>query len=167
MRIADALLPEFDQEAANTRKVLERVPTDKFGYRPHPKSFELGKLAQHVATIYSWGADVLTSESFDVAPVNGPAYRPPVARDSGELVAMFDRFRDDLRTALKATENEAFGKQWSLLSGGKPIFTMSRIAVLRGMVFNHLIHHRAQITVYLRLLEIAVPGLYGPSADEG
>src|SRR5262249_35773908 len=142
MRIADALLPEFEHEAANTRKVLERVPSDKFYFKPHPKSFELGKLAQHLATIYSWGADVLKSESLDVGPVDGPAYRPPVARDTGELLAMFDRFRDDLKTALRATENDAFAKPWSLLSGGKPLFTMARIAVLRGMVFNHLIHHR-------------------------
>jgi uncharacterized damage-inducible protein DinB len=166
MRIADALLPEFDQEAASTRKVLERVPTDKFKYKPHEKSFDMGSLAVHIATMISWGATTLKEDSFDVAPEGREPYRDPIATDTAALVASFDKNAADFRAALAAADNDSLMKPWSLLAGGKPIFTMPRVAVIRGMIFNHIIHHRGQLTVYLRMNDIPLPAIYGPSADE-
>ena len=166
MRIADALLPEFDQEMANTRKCLERIPTAKFSYKPHPKSFDMGSLAVHIATVCDWGAITLAQDSFDYAPVGAEPYKPPVAKDTAELLAMFDKGSKQFRAALAATDDGAFMKPWSLLAGGSTVFTMPRVAVIRSMIFNHLVHHRGQLTVYLRLNDVAVPGIYGPSADE-
>jgi uncharacterized damage-inducible protein DinB len=166
MRIADTLLPEFDQEMANTRKCLERIPDDKFSYKPHPKSFDMGGLAVHIATVCDWGVITLQSSDFDYAPVGGEPYKPPVAKDNADLLGMFDKGVKDFRAALAATDDATFMKPWSLLAGGQTMFTMPKIAVVRGMIFNHLIHHRGQLTVYLRLNDIKVPGVYGPSADE-
>ena len=166
MRIADTLLPEFDQEMANTRKCLERIPTDKFSYKPHPKSFDMGSLAVHLATVCEWGVITIKQDDFDYAPVGAQPYLPPIAKDTAELLAMFDKGRDEFREALAATDDATMMKPWSLLAGGKAMFTMPRIAVIRGMIFNHLVHHRGQLTVYLRLNDVAVPVVYGPSADE-
>lgn len=166
MRIADALLPEFDQEMENTRKCLERIPPDKFGYKPHPKSFDLGSLGAHIATVCDWGVVTMKNDTFDYAPAGAEPYRPPVAKDTAELLAMFDKGRKEFREALASTDNDAFMKPWSLLETGKTLFTMPRIAVVRAMIFNHLVHHRGQLTVYLRLNDLPVPAIYGPSADE-
>jgi uncharacterized damage-inducible protein DinB len=166
MSIADSLLPEYDQEMVATRKCLERIPSDKFTYRPHAKSFDMGSLAVHIATVCDWGVVTMKADDFDYAPVGAPPYQPPVAKDTAELLAMFDKGRKEFRAALAAADDGAMMKPWSLLAGGKAIFTMPRIAVIRSMIFNHLIHHRGQLGVYLRLNEIAVPGIYGPSADE-
>jgi uncharacterized damage-inducible protein DinB len=166
MRISDAFLPELDHEMALTRKTLERVPDDKFTYKPHEKSMEMGALALHIAMMADWGADTLGSDSFDVAPVDGPAYQMPTAKNTAEVLALFDKNVARLRNALASADNEAMMKSWSLLNGGQPIFTMPRGAVLRSMIFNHIVHHRGQLTVYLRMNNIPVPALYGPSADE-
>jgi len=166
MRISDALLPEFDQEMANTRKCLARVPADKFTYKPHPKSFDMGSLAVHIATVCDWGVITLQSDNFDYAPVGAEPYRPPIAKNTDEVLAMFDKGMSEFRAALAATDNDAFMKPWSLLAGGQTLFTMPKVAVIRSMIFNHLVHHRGQLTVYLRLNDIPVPGVYGPSADE-
>jgi uncharacterized damage-inducible protein DinB len=166
MRIADTLLPEFDQEMANTRKCLERIPDNKFTYKPHPKSFDLGSLGVHIATVCDWGVVTLQTENFDYAPVGGEPYKPPVAKDTAELLAMFDKGTKEFRTALAGAEDAALMKPWSLLAAGQTIFTMPKIACLRAMIFNHLVHHRGQLTVYLRMNDIPVPGIYGPSADE-
>jgi uncharacterized damage-inducible protein DinB len=166
MKISDALLPEFDQEMATTRKCLLRIPDDKFSYKPHPKSFDMGGLAVHIATMLDWGVVTLQSDSFDYAPEGGEPYVPPVAANNAALLAMFDKAAAAFRTALAATENDAMMKPWSLLGGGKPMFTMPKAAVLRGMIFNHIVHHRGQLSVYLRLCDIPVPAIYGPSADE-
>ena len=166
MRIADALLPEVEQEMAQTRKTLARVPDDKFKYKPHPKSMEMGALALHIAMMADWGADTLVSDNFDVAPVEAPAYQMPVANTNAELLALFDKSVDRFKANLAKTENDAMMKPWSLLQGGKPLFTMPRAAVIRGMILNHLVHHRGQLSVYLRMNDIPVPALYGPSADE-
>jgi uncharacterized damage-inducible protein DinB len=151
---------------AQTRKTLERVPEDKFKFKPHEKSMEMGALALHIAMMADWGADTLVSDSFDVAPVNGPAYQMPVVNTNAELLALFDKAVERFKTNLAKTENDAMMAQWSLLSGGKPMFSMPRAAVIRGMILNHLVHHRGQLSVYLRLNDIPVPALYGPSADE-
>jgi uncharacterized damage-inducible protein DinB len=166
MRISDALLPEFDQEMATTRKCLARIPADKFSYKPHPKSFDMGALAVHIATMLDWGVTTLQSDSFDYAPEGAPTYVAPVAKDTAELLAIFDKGSAAFREALSKTENETMMRPWSLLAGGKAVFTMPKVAVLRGMIFNHIVHHRGQLSVYLRMNDIPVPSIYGPSADE-
>jgi uncharacterized damage-inducible protein DinB len=166
MAMKDALLPEFDQEMANTRKSLERVPEDKLGWKPHPKSGTMGWLATHVASLPSWATETMANDSLDLAP-NGVPHAPTVpAKSREELLALFDKNVAAGRAAIAGASDEQFFKPWSLLSNGKTLMTMPRAAVLRGFVMNHLIHHRAQLGVYLRLNDVAVPGLYGPSADE-
>jgi len=166
MKIADAMLPELDQELASTRKCLARIPDDKFTYKPHPKSFDMGSLAMHIATMLDWGSTTLESDSFDYAPVGAEPYRPPVAKNNAELLATFDTGAAKLRAALAAAENDAMMAPWSLLASGQTVFTMPRVAVLRSMIFNHCVHHRGQLSVYLRMCDIPVPAIYGPSADE-
>lgn len=167
MTIGETMLSEFDQEAIATRKTLERVPTEKFGWKPHDKSMEMGRLAIHIADLPNWTALALTSDSFDYAPPGGTGYQMPVCTTTEELVAAFDKNAATARAALADAKDEDFEKPWSLLGGGKIIFTMPKAAVVRGFGMNHLIHHRAQLGVYLRLNGIPVPGCYGPSADEG
>ena len=166
MTIGQSLLPEFDQEMQNTRKTLERVPEDKWSWKPHDKSGTLGWLAGHVATMIDWIPVTLTTEELDYAPVGGPTYQPPKIENRKELLAEFDKNVSAARAALSSVSDAEIVKNWRLLAGGQEIFTMPRIACIRGMVLNHHIHHRAQLTVYFRLLNVAVPGLYGPSADE-
>jgi uncharacterized damage-inducible protein DinB len=166
MSIAQSMLPEFDQEMANTRKVLERVPEAKWDWKPHQKSGTTGWLAGHVATIPEWLTMTLNTDSLDYAPVDGPSYTPPKIENNQQLLAAFDKGSAEARTALSAAADADFAKGWTLLAGGKEIFTMPKIACIRSFVLNHLIHHRAQLTMYLRQLDVPVPGLYGPSADE-
>jgi len=166
MSIAQSLLPEFDQEMANTRKVLERVPDEKWNWKPHEKSGTTGWLAAHVGTVPEWLTMTLNSESLDYAPVDGPTYTPPKIENNKQLLAAFDKAASEARAALLKASDADFAVNWKLLAGGQEIFTMPRIACIRGMIMNHLIHHRGQLTVYLRLLNVPVPGLYGPSADE-
>jgi uncharacterized damage-inducible protein DinB len=167
MPIADSILPEFDHEMSNTRKTLERVPDDKFAWKPHEKSMTLGRLSGHLAEMPGWGIYTLSSESMDLAPVDGPPVQSPQPKNRQEVLALFDKGVAEMRAALAAAKDDQLLKPWSLLAGGKPIFTMPRIAVIRGMILNHGIHHRAQLGVYLRLNNLPVPALYGPSADEG
>ena len=166
MALNEALLPEFDQEMAKTRKCLERVPNDKFDWKPHTKSMSVRQLTTHLALFPSWMVDTLQKESFDYAPTEGDAYHPPALNSHEDLVEVFDRDVAKARAALKAASDAQLMTNWSLLAGGKTIFSMPRIAVLRGMVMNHMIHHRAQLGVYLRLNDVPVPAIYGPSADE-
>jgi len=167
MAISEALLPEFDQEMANTRKTLERVPDDKRSWKPHPKSMAFGDLAVHVATMVGWTVDTIEKDSFDYAPPGGEPYKPPKLDTKKELLDAFDQNVAKARAAIAGASDEDLLKPWSLLAGGKAQMTMPRIAVIRGFVMNHTIHHRAQLGVYLRLNDIAVPSIYGPSADEG
>jgi uncharacterized damage-inducible protein DinB len=167
MSISASLLPELDQELAGTRKTLERIPEDKFDFRPHPKSSSMINLATHITNMVGWGKDTLESDSFDVAPVGAPPYKEEPAKSVAALLAKFDKNLAAFREALANTSDEAMMTNWSLLAGGNPIFTMPRIACIRGMILNHLIHHRAQLGVYLRMNDVPVPALYGPSADEG
>lgn len=166
MRIADTLLPEFDQEMANTRKTLERVPEDKLGWKPHAKSGTLGWLAGHIANLPSWPAFVVGQDSLDLEPGGKPFTPPPPPANRKELLAYFDKNVKEGREAIAAAENEQFMQPWSLLRNGQKLMTLPKAAVLRGFVMNHHIHHRAQLTMYLRLLDVPVPALYGPSADE-
>jgi uncharacterized damage-inducible protein DinB len=166
MKISDALLPELDQELATTRKCLARIPDDKFSFKPHPKSMDMGALAVHIATMLGWGVTTIESDSFDFAPVGGEPYVPPVVKTNAELLALFDNAGAAFRAALAAADDDALMLPWSLLGGGQTVFTMPRVAVLRTMIFNHIVHHRGQLSVYLRLCDIPVPSIYGPSADE-
>lgn len=166
MALNQALLPEFDKEMANTRKTLERVPDDKFDWKPHAKSMTLRQLSQHLALFPSWMVDTLVKTSFDYAPVDGEPYKPPALNSRKDLLEVFDRDVAKAREGLAAASDADLMQNWSLLAGGKTVFSMPRVAVLRSMVMNHMIHHRAQLGVYLRLNDVPVPALYGPSADE-
>jgi len=166
MAINAGLLNEFDHEMTNTRKTLERVPDTNFDWKPHAKSMSMGALASHIAMIPSWGKMTVDTASFDVNPPGGQPAQMPQLKTKAELLAFFDKTVPEARAAIAGASDQALLTPWSLLNGGKPIFTMPRIAVLRSMIMNHMIHHRAQLGVYLRLNDIPVPGLYGPSADE-
>jgi uncharacterized damage-inducible protein DinB len=167
MTIGQMMLGEFDQEMQSTRKTLERCPDEKWNWKPHEKSGTVGWLASHIATMPGWLTTTINTEELDYAPVDGPGYQPPKIDNRKELLAEFDKNVAESRAALARASDAEMMKVWKLLAGGKEIFTMPRVACIRGMVLNHLIHHRAQLTVYYRLLGIPVPGLYGPSADEG
>jgi uncharacterized damage-inducible protein DinB len=162
MAIVDSLIPEFDHEMATTRKVLERVPEDRFEWKPHEKSFPLGILATHVATLPTWATETLMRSQIDL---DGNT-QPTAAASKSELLAAFDKNTTDARAALAGKSDAELMAMWSLKRNGKTVFSMPKTTVLRSFVLNHLIHHRAQLTVYLRLLDIPVPSIYGPSADE-
>ena len=164
-RIAESQLPEFDLEMANTRRVLERVPEADFGWKPHAKSFSMGELAGHVASIPGWMTSTLTEDGFDFSPGGVPVEFPKPA-SVGEALALHDEGVVAARAALAAATDGTFVASWSLLENGNALFTMPRVSVVRSFVMNHLIHHRAQLCVYLRLRDVPVPALYGPSADE-
>ncbi|HEV2387259.1 MAG TPA: DinB family protein [Candidatus Acidoferrales bacterium] len=165
MALNQSLLPEFDHEMANTRKTLERVPDGKFSWQPHQKSMTLGRLASHLADIPSWVAITLNENSVDVNPPGGAQQRPQ-AGSRQELLAQFDKNVAAARSALAGATDEQFTQTWSLLNGGKTVFTLPKVAVYRGFIMSHSIHHRAQLGVYLRLNDVPVPSIYGPSADE-
>ena len=167
MAIKDALLPEFDQESATTRKVLERIPADKLDWKPHEKSMSLAELGSHQNSLLEWMVVAINQDSFDVAPPDGAPYRMPVAASVAELLARYDQGVVVARAALAAAGDEQLLQPWSLLQGGQVLFTMPRVVVLRSFVFNHAVHHRGQLSVYLRLNDVPVPAIYGPSADEG
>jgi uncharacterized damage-inducible protein DinB len=166
MPIAESLLSEWDVEAFKTRKTLERVPEDRLGWKPHPKSGTLAWLAGHVGMLLGWAALTMTTGEFDYAPVGKPYTPPPAPASRQDLLERFDKANADARAAIAKATDEDLLTPWSLLAGGKAIFTKPRVEVVRSMIMNHSIHHRGQLTVYLRLLDVPVPALYGPSADE-
>ncbi len=167
MSLAQALLPEFDHEMATSRRTLERVPMEKFSWKPHERSYSLGELANHLARIPGWIAPTLTRDSLDLAPEAGQFREPPVAETRESLLAFFDARVAEGREALAGTSDEAFFQPWTLKTGEVEHLTMPRAAVLRSFILSHAIHHRAQLGVYLRLNDVPVPSTYGPSADEG
>jgi uncharacterized damage-inducible protein DinB len=166
MSYAEAILPEFDHEMANTRKVLERIPDDKLDWQAHPRSHTIGWNANHVADLPNWLVLVLSETSFDIAPVGGQPYSSPKLTSRREILELFDRNVAAARKAITEAKDADVGVPWTLARAGQPIFTMPRAAVVRSMVLNHIIHHRAHLCVYLRLNDIPVPGMYGPSGDE-
>ena len=166
MAFSDTLLPEFDHEMAGARRTLERVPEDRFEWRPHPKSGAMGWLAGHLANIPEWGTLTIARDELDLAPGGKPMELPPPPASRADLLAAFDKKAAEARAAIAGASDEELMKPWSLLQNGKTIFTMPKLTVLRSFVLNHLIHHRAQLGVYLRLNDVPVPSLYGPSADE-
>jgi len=168
MKIGERMLPEFDHEMANTRKTLERVPEDKFSWKPHEKSMPLGRLASHIAELPGWVGMIMTTDSFDTTPKEGESgHQPLLAKNRTELLEAFDKNIAAARATIAATDDDKIMQPWTLKAGEKTIFSMPRVAVLRMFMMNHIIHHRAQLGVYLRLNDVPVPSIYGPSADEG
>ena len=167
MPIVDSLLPEFDHEFATTRKLLERVPDADLGWKPHEKSMSLGELATHVANVGTfWCTQTIRSPFYDVAAQPDPEARLASAASRAELLAAFD---EKMKVARAAVANASDGEMmapWTLKSGDHEIVTMPRVAVYRSFVMNHMIHHRGQLSVYLRLRNVPLPSIYGPSADE-
>jgi uncharacterized damage-inducible protein DinB len=164
MTIAAAALPEFDHEMAQTRRALERVPAAKFGWKPHEKSWCAGQLALHLANVPSWFAMMMTTDEIDFATFPPPRYETPANIE--EVLAKFDANVAAARAALAGAADERLHGKWTGRTGDKVHFTRTRAELLRGFVLSHMIHHRGQLTVYLRLLDVPVPSLYGPSADE-
>jgi len=162
MSIAQSLLPEYDQEMANTRKMLDRIPENKLDYKPDPKSMSMGQLAGHVAEMVGWFAAMMDGPSLDIPE----GFKPYVATSKKQLLDKFDENAASTRKALAAAGDQALMEDWSLKFAGNTMFTMPRLACYRGMIMNHVIHHRAQLSVYYRLNGVPVPGMYGPSADE-
>jgi len=162
--IATGLIAELEQEAATTRKVLERVPAEKFDWKPHEKSMEMGRLAVHVAEMHSWTKPTVEDPELDFAKMD---YKPFEPKTTEELVAHLDKNVSEAIEVLKTISDDAWHDEWSLRNGEQIYFTIPKIAVMRGMVLNHIVHHRGQLSVYLRLNDIPVPAMYGPSADEG
>jgi uncharacterized damage-inducible protein DinB len=166
MSIAESLLPEFDEEMAHTRRALERVPDARFGWRPHEKSMTLGRLATLLAELPNWAVMACERDALDLAPPGSPPPKWDALPDTRSVLAKFDENAARARVAIGRTSDAEFGKAWSLLIGGKAVSTMPKLAVYRSSVMNHLIHHRGQLTVFLRLVGVPVPAIYGPSADE-
>jgi len=163
MRIGELLLPEFDAEITKTRTTLERVPADKADFAPHPKSMPLSKLSAHLAQLAGFGITVLTAPELDFA---AGSYKPLPMESSAQLVKALDEGAAKVRSALASLPDDAWQQNWKLRIGDKIIFDGSRFLAYRQMFLNHIVHHRAQLGVYLRLTGKPVPSIYGPSADE-
>ncbi len=164
MTMAESLLPEFDREMGVTRRLLERVPDGVFGWKPHEKSMTLGRLAEHLAELPQWCTITIVRDGIDMATGRPPGYQSPATRDA--VVAMFDTNVAEARTTLTSRTDAELMAPWTLSAQGKEIFTMPKAAVLRNFVMNHMVHHRGQLSVYLRLQNVPIPSMYGPSADE-
>jgi len=167
MSISQSMLPEFDMEIANTRKTLERVPEGNPDFRPHPKSMAMGRLAGHLVEIPMWALMTLGRDEIDINPQSATPYAAYVM---GSREAALDKFDEDVKQAralLAGTSDEAMMETWTLKNAGQTVMAMPRVAVMRSFVMNHMVHHRAQLGVYLRMNNVAVPSIYGPSADEG
>jgi len=159
----DGLLAEFDHEMGATRRMLDRVPDDRLAWKPHDRSMAFGELATHLANLSTWGATILKEASFDLADA------PPnlTARSSrADILAFFDGNSSATRALMDKSDAEYLAP-WSLKRGGHELFALPRISAFRSFVINHTIHHRGQLSVYLRLNDIPVPPMYGPTADEG
>ena len=162
MTIIDALLQELDQEAQTTRRVLERVPEGQLGWKPHAKSMSLGQLALHIATTPGSVAEIAARHGMDEAPT----FVQPSAQSAAELLPTLDESLAKARTILGGMDDRQAGETWTLKSGGRVLMAMPRAAVLRMIMLNHWYHHRGQLSVYLRQLNVPLPSIYGPSADE-
>lgn len=166
MTIAESLLPEFDQEMGNLRKVISRVPDGKADWRPHPKSMALGYMAVHLARLASLVNRIVEGDEMDVGKASASGWKMPEFESAAATVAMFDEVVKSARAAIASASDSEMMKPWSLKNNGETRFTLPKVAALRTMVFNHMIHHRGQLTVYLRLNDVPLPSLYGPTADE-
>lgn len=163
MTISESLLPEFDSEMESTRKMLAAVPDGKWDWKPHPKSMSLGGLAGHIADMAGWAVETIEKDSLAFSSGD---FKPYIPESTESLLSLFDEKRQQARGAITKASDADMAHVWSMTWDGHKVIEMPRIAVLRGMVMNHMIHHRGQLSVYLRLLDQKVPGSYGPSADE-
>lgn len=164
--ISRSLMPEFDAEMANTRKMLARVPEANGAFAPHPKSMTLRRLAGHVAEMPTWAVMTLGRDDLDLHPDGEPIYKAYELETTAAALTMFDEGLRQARALLESASDETMMRAWTLKDNGQVYFTLPKVAVMRSFVMNHMIHHRAQLGVYLRMNEIPVPGPYGPSADE-
>jgi uncharacterized damage-inducible protein DinB len=159
------LLPEFDHETGTTRRLLERVPDAALGWKPHERSMSMGELATPLARLVTWTPAIVEGTAFDLVEARERP-RPPVP-DSGEaIVALFDENIRAARAVFAGTSDEAWLVPWSLRDGGHLVFTVPRVSAFRTFVLNHSVHHRGQLSVYLRLNDVRLPAIYGPTADE-
>jgi uncharacterized damage-inducible protein DinB len=161
--ISELLLPEFDEEMKKTRATLERIPADKRDFAPHPRSMPLGKLAPHVARLVGFGLTILTTPEFDFAQ---GSFKPVPLESGAQLASVLDDGAAKTRAALVSMSDDAWTENWKLMMQGKALFDGSRFLAYRQMFLNHIVHHRAQLGVYLRMNEEKVPAIYGPSADD-
>src|SRR6476469_6793594 len=162
-RLATAFLNELDNEAKVPRTLLERIPADKFDWKPHEKSMTFGRLASHVAEMFGWTKETLKSDVLDFSTME---YTPFAPKTTNDLLAFFDDHIAKARAVIAETSDETFLTDWTMRNGDQVYFTHPKVAVMRSFVMNHIIHHRGQLSVYLRLNDIPVPSMYGPSADE-
>jgi uncharacterized damage-inducible protein DinB len=163
MSFSESLLPEFDAEMKNTRALLERVPENLFDYQPHPKSMTLGRLAGHVAELPGWGMTTLETDLLELDPSTWKPWRPT---STAEILETFDSNVAKARAAIDSASDDKWGEIWTMKFAANTIMSLPRRAVMRSTVMSHLVHHRAQLGVFLRLNDVEIPGMYGPSADE-
>jgi uncharacterized damage-inducible protein DinB len=166
MTIGEMLLPEFDQEMAVTRKLLERVPLEKTDWKPHQKSMALGRLAGHVAELPTWAGRIVTTEMIDIGLMMAGQHQPYIPASHQELLQKFDQSVLETRQSIAGASDAHLGKTWSLQFNGQTVASGTRLHMIRSMSMNHMVHHRAQLSVYLRLNDIPLPAMYGPTADE-
>jgi uncharacterized damage-inducible protein DinB len=166
MSFSEALLPEFDHEMAVTRRVLERVPMEDAAWKPHEKSMSIGRLATHLAEIPTWAPTLIRGNGYDMGQDGGQAVERPTQSTSRDLLAAYDGNVKAARELIGATSDAEFMEPWTLKDKGKEVFTMPKMGTVRAWLLSHSIHHRGQLSVYLRLRNIPVPAIYGPSADE-
>ena len=162
--ISNSLIAELENEAKTTRSVLERIPADKFDWKPHEKSMTFGRLASHVAEMHGWTKPTVEQPELDFAKMD---YKPFEPKTTEELVKHFEKNYNEAIEALKGASDEIWFEPWSLRNGEQIYLTMPKVVIMRSLVLNHIVHHRGQLSVYLRLNDIPVPSMYGPSADEG
>lgn len=163
MNVMEWLATQFDQEAKTTRRHLERLPNDQLEWRPHEKSYTAVGLASHIVEMLNWTTDIFTKDEVNFDPTT---YKPYIAASTSELLEAFEKAVADSKRVLEGVDDEAGMQLWSLKFGGKTLFERPRIDVFRDFALSHVIHHRGQLSVYLRLLNVPVPGSYGPTADE-
>lgn len=166
MSLNQALLAEFENEMQTTRKCLANVPTAKMSWTPHAKSMTMGRLASHIADMVGWASEIIANDVLDIAPTGGEPRQTKEASSTDELLGAFDKNLAAGIAAIAAARDETLLEDWTFQYGGKALMTIPRIASIRGFVLSHIIHHRGQLSVYLRLNDIPVPSIYGPSADD-
>jgi uncharacterized damage-inducible protein DinB len=163
MNLIDLVLSELAHEAGTTRRLLERVPAQRLTWAPHKKSMTLGRLATHIAELPGWVGSIVEKDEFDIGT---SGYVPPTLATVGEIVAMFDKNVAMATESLKRQGNDRLLANWQFKKSGQVMMQMPRLAMIRSFLMNHLIHHRGQLSVYLRLQDVPLPSIYGPTADE-